>query len=209
MTSDEWQTANVRLPQPDLPRQFANQVTTAELLDHEDALIAHYRRIVETAQQHGKAASLQPFPYFRTEPAIVAGNQVLTEFAWNDDIHETRTVLEILAESGNGPPRLLHDDQDQGWRILIAATDAVTCFIEWDAEGPPPSTGGYAVEAAELARQAGAALARLRIIHARLVQALGRDHWTYHRPPPPAPPANRIRSAIGRLFATNTRPKSG
>jgi hypothetical protein len=206
MTSLEWETANVSLPPLDLPRQFADRVTTAELLGREDALISHYRRIVEVTDRHGKTASLRPFPYFRTEPAIIGGDEVLTEFAWNDDVHETQTVLEMLAESGGGPPRLLDDNQDQGWRILIVTTGAVTCFIEWDAEGPPPAVGGYAVDAVALAGQAGAALARLRIIHDRLVLALGRDYWTYRRPPPPA---NRVRSAISRLFGINARSRSG
>jgi hypothetical protein len=209
MTPLEWETANIRLPPLDLPRQFADRVTAAELLGREDALIAHYRRIVEVAETHGKTASLRPFPYFRTEPAIIANDEVLTEFSWNDDVHETQAVLEILAESGGGVPRLLHDDQDQGWHILIAATGATTCFIEWDAEGPPPTVGGYAVDAEALARQAGAALARLQIIHDRLVRAFGQDYWTSRRPPPPAPPVNRIRSAIGRLFTINARSRLG
>jgi hypothetical protein len=37
-------------------------------------------------------------------------------------------------------------------------------------EGPPPIEGGYAVDAAERARQASAALERLRIIHDRLAR---------------------------------------
>jgi hypothetical protein len=207
MTSLEWETANVRLPPPDLPRQFADRVSTAELLDREDALISHYRRIVEVAEKHGKTASLQPFPYFRTEPVIIGGDAVLTAFSWNDDMHETRAVLEILAEDSRGVPQLLHDDQDQGWHILIATTDAMTFFIEWDAEGPPPATGGYAVDTAELARQAGAALERLQIIHDRLVHAFGQDYWTYRPPPPPVRPVNRIRSAIIRLFCHQHRPQ--
>jgi hypothetical protein len=209
MTSLEWETANVRLPPLDLPRQLADRVTTAELLGREDALISHYRRLVEVAEMHSETASLRPFPYFRTQPAIITSDEVLTEFSWNDDIHETQTILEMLAESGGGAPRLLHDDQDQGWHILIVATDAVTCFIEWDAEGPPPAVGGYAVDAAGLARQAGAALDRLQIIHDRLVRALGQDYWTYRHSPPQVPPANRIRSAIGRLFTINARSRLG
>ncbi len=178
MTSLEWATANVRLPPVDLPRQFADRVATAELLGREDALVAHYRGIIAIAGAHGKAGSLRPFPYFRTQPAIIADGQVLTEFSWNDDVHETRTVLEVLAGSIDGPARLLHDDQDQGWHILIAATGPATCFIEWDAEGPPPVGEGYAFDPAELARQAAAALERLQVIHRRLIGALGRDYWT-------------------------------
>ena len=205
MTALEWETANVRLPPLGLPRQFVDRVTTAEALDQEDALISHYRRIVAVVETHGKSTSLQPFPYFRTQPAIIASDEVLTEFSWNDDIHETQAVLEILIDAAGGAPRPLHDGQDQGWHILIAATDAGTCFIEWDAEGPPPIEGGYAVDAAELARQAGAAFERLRIIHDRLVRALGQDYWTYRHSPPWAPPTNPIRSAFGRLFKINAR----
>lgn len=177
MTPMEWETANVRLPPLELPRQFADQVTTAELLGREAALIHHYRRIVEIAGAHGKASSLRPFPYFSIKPAIIADGHVLTQFSWADDLYETRAVLEMLVQSGSGPPRLLHDDQDQGWRILVATTGAATCFIEWDDEGPPPAKGGYAVDSAMVARQAGAALGRLDIIHDRLARTLGRDYW--------------------------------
>jgi hypothetical protein len=209
MTEPEWETANIRLPPLDLPRQFVDRVTTAEALDREDALISHYRRIVAVVETHGKSTSLQSFPYFRTQPTIIASDEVLTEFSWNDNIHETQAVLEILTEADGGAPRSLHDDQDQGWHILIVATDAGTCFIEWDAEGPPPIEGGYAVDAAELARQAGAAFERLRIIHDRLVQALGQDYWTYRHSPPRVPPTNPIRSAVGRLFRINARSRLG
>ncbi len=209
ITSLEWQTARIALPPVDLPRRLADRVTTAELLGQEEALISHYRRLVEIADKHGKTASLQPFPHFRTQPAIMAGDEVLTEFSWNDDMAETQTVLEILAGSAGGPARLLHEDVDQGWQILIVTNDTVTSFIEWDGEGPPPATGGYAVEAAALARQAGSALDRLRVIHDRLVRALGRDYWTYRHPERRPPPENRIRSAIRRLFGLNTRPEGG
>ncbi len=177
MTALDWETANVRLSPLELPRQFADRVTTAELLGHEEALVRYYRQIVESAAAHGKAPSLRPFPYFRIQPAIIADGHVLTEFSWTDDLHETRAVLEMLVQAAAGPPRMLHDDQDQGWHILVATTGAATCFIEWDAEGSPPAEGGYVVDSAMVARQAGAALDRLTTIHGRLVQALGRDLW--------------------------------
>jgi hypothetical protein len=189
MTSLDWATANIRLPPPNLPRQAPDEVMTAELIGREDELVGHYRRVVAIVEAHGKPASLrQPFPYFRTEPAIIVGGEMLTAFSWNDDLYETQTVLAALAEPAGRGTRLLWDDQDQGWRILIVAAGAVTCFIEWDAEGAPPTTGGYTVDAASLAQQAGAALDRLRMIHSRLVRALGYDYWSNRRaaqgPPP-------------------------
>ena len=178
MASLEWETVNVRLPPVDLPRRFIDRVTTAELINHEDALIDHYRHIIRIAEAHGKSASLSPFPYFRTQPEITAEGQVLTEFSWNDDVHETRTILELLAGADHGPPQLLHDDQDQGWHVLIAATGAATCLVEWDAEDRIPTSQGYAFEPAELGSQAASALERLNVIHQRLIEAIGRDYWT-------------------------------
>jgi hypothetical protein len=207
MSEAEWESAHVDLPPLDLPRRFNDCVTTAELQGHEDGLIGHYRTLVEIARAHGKASSLRPFPYFRTQPAIFAGDEMLTAFAWNDDMHETRAVLELLAASGSAPPRLLHDDQDQGWRILIAVTDTSTCFIEWDADGPPPATGGHAVEISELARQAEAALGRLRAVHGRLVQALGRDYWASPARNFPSPKASGLRSTLRRFVAAAWPPR--
>lgn len=168
------------LPPVTLQRQFANCVTTAELLGRETALIEHYRHVVALAERYGNATSLQPFPYFRTKPAIIAGADVITRFDWNDDVDETRTVLQALVDAGAGEDRLEHLDVDQGWEIFIVAKASTTCWIEWDAEGPPPETGGYAIDRVEAACQAAVAMVRMRVIHERLVEALGRDYWTYH-----------------------------
>ncbi|WP_284946293.1 hypothetical protein [Acidisoma cladoniae] len=203
MTALEWETANVRLPPLNLPRQFADRVTTSELLGQEGTLADHYRRLITIADAHAKTASLTPFPYFRTQPAIIVNDEVVTEFSWNDDMHETSTILEIFADSSGGAPRLLHWDVDQGWQIMIVATESETCFIEWDGEGPPPPTGGYAVESAALTVQARAALDRLRTNHDRLVQEFGQDYWTYRPPPSPVRPVNRWRSFLGRLLSAS------
>lgn len=178
MNSVEWETANVRLPPVDLACRFADRVTTEELLGHEDALIVHYRRIIEIAGKYGKTKSLRPFPYFRIQPAVIADSHLLTSFSWTDDLHETQTVLDVFVEAGAGPARLVHADQDQGWGLLVVTSGVATCLIEWDAEGLPPAEGGFAFDHAELARQASAALERLKIIHSRLVKAVGRDYWT-------------------------------
>ena len=198
----DWDDVNIRLPTLDLPRQRTEWITTAELLGHEDALVSHYCGIVRIAETHGKAASLAPFPYFRTQPVIIADAQVLTDFSWNDDVSETLTILEILAAAADSSVGLLHDDQDQGWHILIEATGAATCLIEWSEDGPPPAIGGYAFDAVTLARQSDAARERLGIIHGRLVEAMGRDYWTYHRPPtsPPSRPVTGLGAALRRII---------
>jgi hypothetical protein len=177
------------------------------LLGCEDELADYYRRLIAIAETHNKQASLRhPFPYFRTQPVIIVGDEVLTEFLWNDDLHETRTVLEVLVVAGDSADGSLWEDQDQCWCIQIAAAGALTCFIEWNAEGPRPRTGGYMVDAASIARQAAAALDRLHIIHGRLVQALGQDYWSYTPPsytrPSYAPPMGRIRSVIARFLTS-------
>jgi hypothetical protein len=198
----DWDSVNIRLPTLDLPRQRTDRITTAELLGREDALLSHYRGIVRIAETRGKAASLKPFPCFRTQPVIIADEQVLTDFSWNDDVPDTLTILEVLVAAGESPVGLLHDDQDHEWHILIAATGAATCLIEWSEDGPPPAMGGYAFDAVTLARKSDAARERLGIIHGRLVEAMGRDYWTYHRPLPSTPTrsVNGPGSAFRRLL---------
>ncbi len=165
------------IPPIDLKCQTTDYVTTAEAFGHEDALIAHYRRIVELASRHGQISCSRAFPYFSTKPALIEGGRLLTEFDYNDSLYHTRSVLNIFIEAGKASPQLMHDDSDQGWHVLIAATDATTTLIEWE-EGPfPPPSGGYAFNADELALQATAALTRLETIHPRLVSALGVDYW--------------------------------
>lgn len=79
----------------------------------------------------------RPFPYFRTEPAIIADGAVLTDFSWSDGVDETRAVLTAFVDAGTSPDRLVYSDADQG-EILVTANPSTTCWIEWEAEGPPP-----------------------------------------------------------------------
>ncbi len=96
------------VPQPDryprVPGPQVGHVGTAELPGHEDALTDHDRRLLAVAEAHGKAASLGPFPRFRTQPAVIADGGMVTEFSWNDDPGETRAVLGMLARAGGGAP---------------------------------------------------------------------------------------------------------
>ena len=177
-TSQQWETARIDLPVIDLPRQFTDRVTTAEALDREDTLIDYYRRIVEIATEYRKTDKLRPFPYFRTRPLLVADGEVLTEFSWNDSIDETSTILQHFADGGQGPPRLLHFDVDQGWKVQIATTGTVTYLMEWGDERYPPTLGGYACDSRELAHQATSALERLHCVHSRLAEAIGFDYWS-------------------------------
>lgn len=173
----EWETSRVNLPVVTIPCQFNEYVTTAEAFDQECALIAYYCRIVEIAAAHGKSDSLKTFPYFRIKPVIIANGQVLTDFSWNDDLHETTTILQHLIDAAHGPARLVHVDEDQQWHIQIATTGASTCLIEWEEGRCPPIGRGYAFNPTEMAGQAVAALERLQTIHRRLVKALGKDYW--------------------------------
>ncbi len=178
ITAADWQAAHVPLPPVDLPRRFADRITWTELLGQEPPLIDYYRQVVTLAERHRKRSSLQPFPYFRTKPAVIADGAVLTEFPWNDDVNETAAILTTFMEAGTGPDRLVHCDVDQGLEILVVTKAPATCWIEWDAEGPPPVGGGFAADREELARVAQAALMRMRTAHERLIKALGHDYWT-------------------------------
>ena len=200
----DWQ---VPLPPVDLPRRFADRITTTELLGQEAPLIDYYRQVVTLAERHCKRSSLQPFPYFRTKPAIIADGAVLTELSWNDDVNETAAVLTAFMEAGTGPDRLVHCDVDQGWEILVVTKVSATCWIEWNAEGPPPVQGGFAADREELARLAHAALMRMRTVHALLINALGHDYWTYRPPEAPTPPrvAPRGGRVLGSLFGRSSR----
>ena len=75
-------------------------------------------------------------------------------------------------------PREILDDLEQGWRGRLAVWRGRIGLVEWDWENTAmPPTPGYSFDAAQLAKQAGAALERLEAIHRELVQALGRDCW--------------------------------
>ena len=181
-TQREWEAARVPLRPPALPCRIPGRLATADLLGREDELITYYERLVAVAEAHGKAASLRnPFPCFSVNPTFISGGEALASFAWTDDVPESTAVLTALAGSANGAAGLIWDDQDQGWAIRIVAGSKTTFFVEWDAEGQPPADAGWAVDASSLACQAAEALTRLKVIHGRLMGALGHDHWSYRR----------------------------
>jgi hypothetical protein len=207
-TPREWEEARIPLPPPALPCRIPGLVTTDDLLDREDELIAYYQRLIAVAEAHGKANVLgKPFPYFSVGPRLIGGGEVLAGFLWTDDVPDTRSVLEALAGLEPGATGLVWDDQDQGWRILIAAAGDAAYFVEWNAEGAPPVDGGWVLDAATLARPASEALARLETIHGRLAAALGRDFWIYRRAPP-APPIGRVRRAVARILGIASRARA-
>jgi hypothetical protein len=176
-------------------------VTTSEILGWEGVLADYYRRLVALMRKHERLDDGQPFPYFRTQPAILSNEDVLTAFSWSDDVLETKAILEILARSDKAPPSLLHQDCDQGWEIMIVADGPSVFLIEWDGEGPPPVDKGFRFDAQAVSEQAAGALERFLGVHAYLVGALGHDYWTYQykRPALPAQQGS-WRSAVRRIL---------
>ncbi|RYY15797.1 MAG: hypothetical protein EON55_05645 [Alphaproteobacteria bacterium] len=59
-TAADWQAAHVPLPPLDLPRRFADRITTTELLGQEAPLIDYCRQVVTLAERHCKRSSLRP-----------------------------------------------------------------------------------------------------------------------------------------------------
>lgn len=144
VTPLDWEAASIRPTPPAMPRELENQVTTAELRVREDEPAEYHRRLITVARTHGKAASLRhPPAYFRTQPTIISNGAALTSFSWNDNLRATASVLEVSAGSARGAADLILDDQDQGWRILIATAGTLTCFVDWDAEAVRRASGTH------------------------------------------------------------------
>jgi hypothetical protein len=145
-----------------------------------EQLVAYYRRLIAAAEEAGLTDQLQrPFPHFAVKPVITADTE-LTEFAWYDTVSEASAVLRAIATCplDASEPQEILDDLEQGWRGRLAVWRGRIGLVEWDWEHTAmPPTPGYSFDAAQLAKQAGAALERLEAIHRELVQALGRDYW--------------------------------
>ena len=198
-----FEQSRVHLPPFDLPLLDGKQILSEDLIGHENALAAHYGRLIRVAADHGKTHSLRhPFPYFALNPVILAGGRALATFPWSDDVLEARAVMDTLAQVRPGTCGIVLDDQDQGWGIRFAIKDNAMYFVEWDAEEAYPKEGGYGIDALTLVSQARLALGRLETIHARLIQMLGRDYWTYRHDPPlrTLHHSNRLRQLVGTLM---------
>ena len=84
----------------------------------------------------------------------------------------------IEGSDGEGQTDAILDDLEQGWRGHIAVWRGRIGLVEWNWEDTAlPPTLGYSFDAAQLAKQAEAALERLEAVHRELVQAFGRDYW--------------------------------
>jgi hypothetical protein len=165
---------------PGLPQRVPSGIITADIAGHMEQLVAYYRRLIAAAEEAGLTDQLQrPFPHFAVKPVITADTE-LTEFAWYDTITEVSAVLRAIATCplDASEPQEILDDLEQGWRGRLAVWRGRIGLVEWDWEHTAmPPTPGYSFDAAQLAKQAGAALERLEAIHRELVQALGRDYW--------------------------------
>lgn len=180
MTPAQWRGARIPLPPPDLPCRWPGRLASADLPGREPALAAHYAGIARILATHGRPAEArQPFPYASLRPAIFCGDRLLADWPWSDSLPEAAATLQQLAGAAEMPPgRVLLDEQDQGWRLLmLSGQDGMLHLLEWDAEGAPPPGTAWHLPAAPLARQAAAALERVRASHARLRRLLGRDPW--------------------------------
>jgi hypothetical protein len=180
MTPAQWRDERILLPAPDLPCRLPGRVATAELLGREAELAAHYAALAGILTAHGRAAELgHPSPHFTLHPAVLCGERVLADWPWSDSLPEAAATLGQLAQSSQAPAgTVLLDEQDQGWRLLIVAGPERLKLVEWDAEGPPPASGGWQVPTLALARQAAAALHRLQAVRTSLCRHLGYDPWS-------------------------------
>jgi hypothetical protein len=167
---------------PELPRRGPSGIITADIVAHTEELVAYYRRLIAAAEEAGLTDQVQrPFLHFAVKPVIIADTE-LTEFAWYDSVGEASTVLRAIATCplNASEPEEFFDDLDQGWRGRLAVWREQIGLVEWNWEQTALSpTPGYSFDAAQLAKQADAALERLDVIHRELVQAFGRDYWNY------------------------------
>jgi hypothetical protein len=165
-----------------LPQRVPSGIITADVVGHTQELVAYYRRLITAAEEADLTGQLQrPFPYFAVKPVIIA-NTELTEFAWYDSVDEATTLLRAIATCplNAAEPQEILDDLDQGWRGRLTVWRARIGLVEWNWEQTAlPPTPGYSFDAAQLAKQADAALQRLEAIHRELVQALGHDYWNH------------------------------
>ena len=180
ITPEDWASQRIPLPVPDLPCRLPGGVVTADLLGREEVLADHAARVRRVLEAHGKAAAPpSAFPLFTPRPVILGQGTALASWPWSDTLPEAARVLQLLAGAQHAEPGTpLLDDEEQGWHLRMVSAGGTVCFVEWDAEGPPPPETAWRVDAASLARQAASALTRLRTIHARLQQRLGLDVWS-------------------------------
>jgi hypothetical protein len=170
------------VPLPRLPQRLPNVFVTADIVGHTTELITYYQALIAAATEVGlKDQLLDPFPHFRIKP-VIATDTALAGFPWYDTVTESKMVLRAIGafRRDTSQPQLIHDDLDQGWRVRIAAWRGRIGLVEWDwEETEAPATTGVSFDAAELVRQADAALKRLGVIHRDLVQAFGQDFWNF------------------------------
>ncbi len=169
---------SVPLPATGLPSVGRGEVAASAVLGREEGLVRHYRGVVAAFEAYGRLAQLRRgSPYFWLRPAIVAGGAVLTECSWYDTVPEAEALLGCLAGAAAAPEGEMWDDLEQGWQMRVVRSGGLVCVAEWNWEERRWPVGGLAFDAARLSHEAGVALARLRVVHGRLVAALGPDWW--------------------------------
>ncbi len=155
-------------------------VTTADALGHEDALAAHYRRILDVAPPRERwRRDRARFARFDVDLVIgIAGEHPLQIDMFGGTVLAATELLGQLADPAP-PDDILYDNLDQGWALRMTAVAEEVFTLEWDWERPLDEDTPRALRFPRplLAAQARDALRRLEHVHGALVRTVGTDLW--------------------------------
>ncbi len=178
-------TNGPRIDPVPLPNHFG-AVTTADAIGHEDALAAHYQRILQAAPPPTRwRPDIAQYRGFAVDLAIgFADEHPLQIDMLGGAVLSATELLQQLADPAS-PDDVLYDNLDQGWALRMTTIGEQVFTLKWDWERPASQDTPRALRFPRplLAVQAQAALQRLEHVHGVLAQAVGTDLWMPPRRP--------------------------
>jgi hypothetical protein len=175
------------LTPPDIARNTASMVRSAEAVGHEAELAAYYAQALQLARKQGLGFDQIRHHFWLRLWLWNSEANVHISFPWYDTLSEMDPVLTAL--STLAPGQTFHDI-DQGWEIELSARDTLIHIRHGnpdDEDGTPQTE--VSVPRAALSDQIASLRARTLGLIAHLSGALGCDVWSAPLKPQSAVPA--------------------
>ena len=158
----------------DIPRASPSGVRTVEILGHEAALAAYYRRIIELTSRY-RLSFLSVRHYFWLRLQLCNPQcEIKISFPWYDSFYGIEGFLAAIAEINSG---LVYDDEDQGWGLEVHALEGLVYVRQWEPESQQ-TLYEIIVPRDQLVAEVTGLRRRARHIISYLAKELGTDFWT-------------------------------
>lgn len=162
---------------PEITRKFEDQVSTAEVVGHEQELVDYYNQIAAAARLHKiEFTEISHLFWIRLRIHDGTGKQQYS-FSYYDSLDEIIKFQEWVNKKNEQD---IFTDQDQGWALEAQHREGFVYLIQYDPDYDSYSVNSF-ISHDLLNSEMMLSVERARNIIKTLSESLGTDVWTRYR----------------------------